>query len=186
MWNKEQTIDMLNALNQDYETDAIKAIQKQIDIEKFVNSSNLEFDLCGYYAPFCDYCSRVGSYPCAYAFFKYKECTQSVETVSEILEQTHACLNNIQQTTMDEIMSEEPEIEEETKIDEEPEIEAAISSESDEDDNFEQLDFDKIYSNAEHVETIVSDDPFIEESEVIEQAAEKKTFRLAVARRKNI
>lgn len=185
MWNKEQPINMLNSVNQDYEIDSIKAIQKHIDIDKLVSSRNLDFDLCGFYAPFCDYCSRVGSYPCAYAFFKYKECTQSVETVSEVLEQAHACLNNIQQTTMDEITAEEPVIEEPV-IEEEPEKEAAISSESEEDGNFEQLDFDKIYSNAEHVETIISDDPFVNESEVIEQAAEKKTFRLAVARRKNI
>ena len=47
-------------------------IQAITDVDKYLVSETVDFDVCGKYAPFCVVCDKSIANPCATAYFRYK------------------------------------------------------------------------------------------------------------------
>ena len=47
-------------------------IRRWMDYDKFINSTECGYDLCGQYAPFCEGCDKCVPYPCAVSYIKIK------------------------------------------------------------------------------------------------------------------
>jgi hypothetical protein len=92
MWNENTSLDYLNNLPLDLNAQNEAEIQMVIDQHKYENSEELNCDLCGYYAPFCQVCDKSVNFPCARAYLasKQKE-VDSVEVTTSLpveMEQT--------------------------------------------------------------------------------------------------
>ena len=86
----------------------LQNLQAVIDVDKIVNSEQYHRDLCGEYAPFCDYCDKKVLYPCAHAYVKMK---QSEGLDVEIPEEVYNDLqiNPVEPAEEEVAVSEEPE-----------------------------------------------------------------------------
>lgn len=78
MWNSEAPLKLLSEMPAQLNIENLKDIQRIIDIDKYENSRNLGRDLCGEYAPFCEFCDKHVKYPCAVAYVKMKQ-TEGME-----------------------------------------------------------------------------------------------------------
>ncbi len=69
MWDKNRPIQLLyefrNLLGERY----LMQAQRIIDADKYSGSCDEGRDLCGEYAPFCNYCDKSSSTPCSSAYY---------------------------------------------------------------------------------------------------------------------
>jgi hypothetical protein len=73
MWNENAPLELLKELPDVLNEANLARIQSVIDYDKFINSNECGYDLCGSYAPFCNGCDKAGSTPCAVAYIKMKQ-----------------------------------------------------------------------------------------------------------------
>lgn len=73
MWNENAPLELLKELPAVLNDANLARLQSVIDYDKFVNSNECGYDLCGSYAPFCKNCEKVGMQPCAVAYVKDKQ-----------------------------------------------------------------------------------------------------------------
>ncbi len=68
MWNEQAPLELLKNMPKNLNEDNLAQIQEVIDVDKYENSWNLNRDLCGEYAPFCNGCDKWVLHPCARAY----------------------------------------------------------------------------------------------------------------------
>jgi len=79
MWNKEDAIKLLEKFPKDKKKATIAKIQGEIDVHKYCASYDLGFDLCGFYAEFCDCCDKTEENPCAKAYVRMRDLKKGAE-----------------------------------------------------------------------------------------------------------
>ena len=119
MWNSEEPLKLLLSMPSQLTKENLINLQAVIDVDKMVNSTKYRRDLCGEYAPFCDYCDKSVYYPCAHAYVKMK---QSEGLDVEIPEEVYNDLHIPQSETA---VTEEA-VEEETAEEEVEEVEEVV------------------------------------------------------------
>lgn len=72
MWNDNAPLELLEEMPNKLSEDNLALIQQVIDRDKYKNSAELGYDLCGSYAPFCVGCDKSVKYPCAVSYVKMK------------------------------------------------------------------------------------------------------------------
>ena len=72
MWNSQEPLKLLLSMPTQLTKENVENLQAVIDVDKIINSQKLKRDLCGEYAPFCDYCDKSVHFPCAHAYVKMK------------------------------------------------------------------------------------------------------------------
>lgn len=82
MWDENAPLELLKEMPKVLTVDNLCKIQEVIDKDKYLNSLQLEGDLCGKYAPFCDECNKAIKYPCAVAYVKMMQ-NQGMEVEME-------------------------------------------------------------------------------------------------------
>lgn len=73
IWNENAPLELLKSMPSVLNRKNLEEIQKVIDVDKFINSSVLQSDLCGIYAPFCEDCVKTLYCPCAQAYVRMKQ-----------------------------------------------------------------------------------------------------------------
>lgn len=76
MWNENapnSPLSILKELPSELNEANLARIQSVIDYDKFINSAEAGYDLCGAYAPFCANCDKSLTNPCAIAYVKMKQ-----------------------------------------------------------------------------------------------------------------
>lgn len=73
MWNSQNPLKLLLSMPAHLELDNLRQLQDVIDVDKIENSRIYKHDLCGEYAPFCDFCDKNLVYPCAHAYVFMKQ-----------------------------------------------------------------------------------------------------------------
>lgn len=73
MWNSQNPLKLLLSMPSHLTKENLERLQAVIDVDKMVNSAQFHRDLCGEYAPFCDYCDKSVKFPCAHAYVKMKQ-----------------------------------------------------------------------------------------------------------------
>ena len=100
MWNSQAPLQLLLSMPRTLNKENLINLQQVIDVDKIINSQRLKRDLCGEYAPFCDFCNKKLQYPCAQAYVKMKQSegldveveeqlTVEIEPVAETKEEVH-------------------------------------------------------------------------------------------------
>lgn len=72
MWNSQKPLELLLSMPSTLNKENVQNLQAVIDVDKIINSEKEHRDLCGEYAPFCDFCDKSLQYPCAHAYVKMK------------------------------------------------------------------------------------------------------------------
>ena len=109
MWNSQEPLKLLLSMPAQLTRENIENLQAVIDVDKIINSQKFKRDLCGEYAPFCDYCDKSVRFPCAHAYVKMK---QSEGLDVEVPEEVYNSLK-IEQEAVEEVApAEETETEE--------------------------------------------------------------------------
>ncbi len=72
-WDSNAPLELLKEMPAQLSKDNLQKIQLVIDKDKYICSSELQRDLCGEYAPFCEFCDKNITYPCAVAYVKMKQ-----------------------------------------------------------------------------------------------------------------
>lgn len=72
MWNENAPLELLKDMPSVLTDENLADIQLVIDKDKYINSSEAGYDLCGSYAPFCKICDKGVSTPCAVAYVRMK------------------------------------------------------------------------------------------------------------------
>ena len=73
MWNSQSPLNLLLSMPNTLTLENLQNLQEVIDVDKIINSRKHNRDLCGEYAPFCDFCDKSLKYPCAHAYVKMKQ-----------------------------------------------------------------------------------------------------------------
>jgi hypothetical protein len=73
MWNENAPLELLKELPAVLNEANLARLQSVIDYDKFINSTECGYDLCGMYAPFCKDCLKIGHCPCAVSYVKMKQ-----------------------------------------------------------------------------------------------------------------
>ncbi len=73
MWNENAPLELLKEMPTVLNDANLSRIQSVIDYDKFLNSSDNGYDLCGSYAPFCNNCDKNCKNPCAVSYVKMKQ-----------------------------------------------------------------------------------------------------------------
>ena len=117
MWNSQEPLKLLLSMPAQLTREIIENLQAVIDVDKIINSQKFKRDLCGEYAPFCDYCDKSVRFPCAHAYVKMK---QSEGLDVEVPEEVYNSLK-IEQEAVEEVApAEETETEEVNEEEEAP------------------------------------------------------------------
>ncbi len=117
MWNSQEPLKLLLSMPAQLTRENIENLQVVIDVDKIINSQKFKRDLCGEYAPFCDYCDKSVRFPCAHAYVKMK---QSEGLDVEVPEEVYNSLK-IEQEAVEEVApAEETETEEVNEEEEAP------------------------------------------------------------------
>ncbi len=117
MWNSQEPLKLLLSMPAQLTRENIENLQAVIDVDKIINSQKFKRDLCGEYAPFCDYCDKSVRFPCAHAYVKMK---QSEGLDVEVPEEVYNSLK-IEQEAVEEVApAEETETEEINEEEEAP------------------------------------------------------------------
>lgn len=113
MWNSQEPLKLLLSMPTQLTKENVENLQAVIDVDKIINSQKFGRDLCGEYAPFCDYCDKSVRFPCAHAYVKMKH-AEGLDV--EVPEEVYNSLK-IEQTVVEEAApaEEEEEIVEEEK-----------------------------------------------------------------------
>lgn len=73
-WNSEAPLKLLQSMPAVLNLENLRVIQEKIDEDKYIHSQQLKRDLCGEYAPFCEFCDKsIYKYPCAVAYVRMKQ-----------------------------------------------------------------------------------------------------------------
>lgn len=99
MWNENAPLELLKDLPAVLNDANLARLQQVIDYDKFTNSAECGYDLCGQYAPFCEGCDKSVPYPCAVSYVKMKQAegmdikiqSEMEEALSETAEPECAC-----------------------------------------------------------------------------------------------
>ena len=117
MWNSQEPLKLLLSMPAQLTRENIENLQAVIDVDKIINSQKFKRDLCGEYAPFCDYCDKSVRFPFAHAYVKMK---QSEGLDVEVPEEVYNSLK-IEQEAVEEVApAEETETEEVNEEEEAP------------------------------------------------------------------
>lgn len=91
MWDSQKPLELLLSMPSTLNKEDLKNLQATIDVDKIINSAKLGRDLCGEYAPFCDFCDKHLQYPCAHAYVKMKQSDGlDVEVDASVFEEIQA------------------------------------------------------------------------------------------------
>ena len=124
MWNSQEPLKLLLSMPAQLTRENIENLQAVIDVDKIINSQKFKRDLCGEYAPFCDYCDKSVRFPCAHAYVKMK---QSEGLDVEVPEEVYNSLK-IEQEAVEEVApAEETETEEVNEEEEAPKKRISIA-----------------------------------------------------------
>lgn len=115
MWNSQEPLKLLLSMPTQLTRENVENLQAVIDVDKIINSQKYGRDLCGEYAPFCDYCDKSVRFPCAHAYVKMKQ-AEGLDV--EVPEEVYNSLK-IEQEVVDEAAPAE-EVEETVEEDEKP------------------------------------------------------------------
>ncbi len=85
MWDSEKPLELLNSLPARLDLDCLKQLQQVIDVDKYINSEKLNYDLCGQYAPFCQGCNKGVYYPCAVSYVNMKK-EEGLQVEAEVVD----------------------------------------------------------------------------------------------------
>lgn len=72
MWNSDRPFELFQQMSKEITGEDLKRLQQAINEDKETESNRQNRDVCGDYAPFCEYCNKNLSYPCAQAYIKMK------------------------------------------------------------------------------------------------------------------
>lgn len=115
MWNSQEPLKLLLSMPTQLTRENVENLQAVIDVDKIINSQKYGRDLCGEYAPFCDYCDKSVRFPCAHAYVKMKQ-AEGLDV--EVPEEVYNSLK-IEQEVVEEAAPAE-EVEETVEEDEKP------------------------------------------------------------------
>lgn len=115
MWNSQEPLKLLLSMPTQLTRENVENLQAVIDVDKIINSQKYGRDLCGEYAPFCDYCDKSVRFPCAHAYVKMKQ-AEGLDV--EVPEEVYNSLK-IEQEAVEEAAPAE-EVEETVEEDEKP------------------------------------------------------------------
>lgn len=115
MWNSQEPLKLLLSMPTQLTRENVENLQAVIDVDKIINSQKYGRDLCGEYAPFCDYCDKSVRFPCAHAYVKMKH-AEGLDV--EVPEEVYNSLK-IEQEVVEEAAPAE-EVEETVEEDEKP------------------------------------------------------------------
>lgn len=73
MWNENAPLELLKELPAVLNEANLARLQSVIDYDKFINSAESGYDLCGCYAPFCRGCDKSVVHPCAVSYVRMKQ-----------------------------------------------------------------------------------------------------------------
>jgi hypothetical protein len=111
MWNENAPLELLKELPTVLNEANLARIQSVIDYDKFINSTECGYDLCGSYAPFCAGCDKSGNNPCAVAYIKMKQ-SQGYDVKIESASQTEAAEEEVKPVAEEVAVQPQPEVEE--------------------------------------------------------------------------
>ena len=89
MWDSQKPLELLLSMPSTLNKEDLKNLQATIDVDKIINSAKLGRDLCGEYAPFCDFCDKNLQYPCAHAYVKMKQ-SDGLDVDASVFEEAQA------------------------------------------------------------------------------------------------
>lgn len=115
MWNSQEPLKLLLSMPTQLTKENVENLQSVIDVDKIINSQKYKRDLCGEYAPFCDYCDKSVRFPCAHAYVKMKK-AEGLDV--EVPEEVYNSLKIVEEPTQEVIEEAAPvevEIEEEVE-----------------------------------------------------------------------
>lgn len=115
MWNSQEPLKLLLSMPTQLTRENVENLQAVIDVDKIINSQKYGRDLCGEYAPFCDYCDKSVRFPCAHAYVKMKQ-AEGLDV--EVPEEVYNSLKIEQEVVEDAAPAEE--VEETVEEDEKP------------------------------------------------------------------
>lgn len=149
----------------------LEVLQSVIDKDKLAYSIEMNRDMCGEYAPFCSFCDKTITYPCAAAFVKFKQ-SEGLQLEIAVSKDENAVEGNTLNNTSGNVTEVRSENEENMKEFTKPQSEAEIivSKTSD-------LQSDK--------NLITEETSREEEAKPEENIKVKNRIRIAVAKRKN-
>lgn len=119
MWNSQEPLKLLLSMPTQLTKENVENLQAVIDIDKIINSQKYNRDLCGEYAPFCDYCDKSVRFPCAHAYVKMKqaegldvevpeEVYNSLKIEAEVVEEAAPAEEEPVQEEVEEVVEEAP------------------------------------------------------------------------------
>lgn len=73
MWNSDNPLKIYLTMSKEVTSEELKRLQDVIDEDKELDSRRNDRDVCGVYAPFCEYCDKNLTYACANAYIKMKQ-----------------------------------------------------------------------------------------------------------------
>ena len=177
MWNENAPLELLKELPAVLNDANLARLQQVIDYDKFINSTECGYDLCGQYAPFCEGCDKCVPYPCAVSYIKMKQAegmdvkiqSEVEDVLSEPAEEQpaecEACEEAVEEPA--EECAEECEAPVEETAEEQPEEVSEPSEECEAPAEAEEQPAEECEAPAEE-----------------EEKAEKKYIRIAIARRR--
>ncbi len=113
MWNENAPLELLKELPAVLNEANLARLQQVIDIDKFINSSEMGYDLCGQYAPFCEGCDKTVQFPCAVSYVKMKQAQgMDIKLQSEVEEV-------LSEVPAEEVVEEQAVVEESAPVEEE-------------------------------------------------------------------
>ncbi len=115
MWNSQEPLKILLSMPTHLTRENVENLQAVIDVDKIVNSQKFKRDLCGEYAPFCDYCDKSVRFPCAHAYVKMKhaegldvdvpdEVYNSLKIEEAVVEEAAPADEEVEQATEEEVV----------------------------------------------------------------------------------
>lgn len=117
MWNSQEPLKLLLSMPTQLTRENVENLQAVIDVDKILNSQKYGRDLCGEYAPFCDYCDKSVRFPCAHAYVKMKQ-AEGLDV--EVPEEVYNSLKIEQEVVEEAAPAEEAEVEETVDEEEKP------------------------------------------------------------------
>lgn len=191
MWNSQKPLKLLMAMPETLDKDNLVKLQKVIDVDKLKNSRELGRDLCGIYAPFCEYCNKKVPYPCAQAYVIMKQNEgYSVKVEESLIENVQEQVNREVASALaveSETGAQLPEPEEEIAVIEDTSVidpEAGVAPPETSDSEVEPVQEVAEESEPEVLvsveETPISENPPADEA-AVEEAVEETTKRIRIA-----
>ena len=107
-WNNNTPMELLSQAPDFFTESNRETIQAIIDNDKIICSTMLGYDVCGTYAPFCAVCEKSLKTPCAVAYIRWRQAEEI------LLEAACSCDGPQAEERVENVMAEEPHVEEST------------------------------------------------------------------------